>query len=1166
MAPVDSDRNLLFGLLALQNGLIDQGALFAAFAAWTRDKGRPLADHLVDLGYLDAPRRAVVEAIAGLHVQALGGDPGNSLAVLAVGRSTRESLARAGGAEVEATLGHVGSAQRSTLDDDDDSDHTGAYSVGSATSDGQRFRIVRPHARGGLGAVFVAIDSELDREVALKQILDDRADDPTSRFRFLIEAQITGGLEHPGIVPVYGLGTYSDGRPYYAMRFIRGDSLKEAIDHFHSRKKAGPAGSRALEVRKLLRRFLDVCNAIDYAHSRGVIHRDIKPANIILGKHGETLVVDWGVAKPMGRVEPGTESGERLLMPSSASGSSETLPGSTLGTPAYMSPEQAEGQLDRQGPWSDVYSLGATLYCLLTGRPPFEGDGVVGVLRAVQKGEFSAPRKLDPSIDKVLEAVCVKAMAKKPEHRYGSPRALADDVEHWLADEPVTAYPEQRLERLRRWLRRHRTWTYAGVAALIGICLVATIAAVVIEGSRQNEAEARREAELNFSMAQQAVDRYLTNVSENTLLKEQDSVDVRNLRQELLKGALEYYQQFVNQRSRDPRLRGELASAYFRVGEITREISSKQQALESFRSAETIWQQLAASDPKNDELKGRLAASQIEIGALLQTAGDLQGALNLLSHAHAILEPLSARNPQVPLYEANLADCSANIGLIHANFESPELALAMLQEAKAIRQRLIERFPDDIGYRRGLAEVINELGYVYYKRMDYTDALAAFQEVQQICHSLLEQIPRGPKPVRVLDWLARSYYNTATIQLRLDQKEQAIRSLEQSLRHRSALVAAHPSVTSFQEDLGGDYREIAALQSSTHQYEKALISAEQSRAIFERLVQSHPDRARFHSDLGRSWNLFGVLHDEARDNLKAIPAFERAVAEQERAVSAAKDVNEYKVFLTVHLENLGEEYVDLGQVDVGLLHYLKALAIRRELHRAHPGSKEYALDLATALATIGEVQLHAGQVSPARDSFTRTRELLEQLLAAHPGDAAIAGRIGAALTHEAVALADEPKSDAALGLLVRADDILTPLGSSAKADREDRERLSEALWQLARIDRAVGKSADALRADARREALWRDRPPGELATLALKETSQATLIGYGKTPVPPTAVAVRELDLDQAASNLQLAVARGFRDVHTLRSHPDFWILLSKDDLKLLIMDMAFPDRPFGDP
>src|SRR5205823_14828537 len=186
----------------------------------------------------------------------------------------------------EATLGLVGSGRGSTEHEADggaDGDRTTSYAVGSATSDGQRFRVLRPHARGGLGAVFVALDTELHREVALKQILDNHADDALSRRRFLVEAEITGGLEHPGIVPVYGLGTYADGRPYYAMRFIRGDSLKEAIDRFHADNalRKDP-GRRSLELRKLLRRFLDVCTAIDYAHSRGALHRDIKPGNIIV--------------------------------------------------------------------------------------------------------------------------------------------------------------------------------------------------------------------------------------------------------------------------------------------------------------------------------------------------------------------------------------------------------------------------------------------------------------------------------------------------------------------------------------------------------------------------------------------------------------------------------------------------------------------------------------------------------------------------------------------------------------------------------------------------------------------------------------------------------------------------------------------------------------------
>ena len=233
-----------------------------------------------------------------------------------------------------------------------------------------------------------------------------------------------------------------------------------------------------------------------------MLHRDIKPGNVIVGKHGETLVVDWGLAKPLGRVEPGSDAGERTLVPTSASGSAETLPGSALGTPAYMSPEQASGDLDRLGPRSDVYSLGATLYCLLTGKPPFEGDDIGEVLRKVQRGDFVPPRQLDPSIDKALEAVCLKAMALKPEDRYSSCRALAEDVERWMADEPVSAWAEPWTRKLLRWLTRHRTGvTGAAAAVLAGVVGLTAVLAVQASANARlqtlatKEAKAREEAQ-----------------------------------------------------------------------------------------------------------------------------------------------------------------------------------------------------------------------------------------------------------------------------------------------------------------------------------------------------------------------------------------------------------------------------------------------------------------------------------------------------------------------------------------------------------------------------------------------------------------------------------------------------------------------------------------------
>ena len=199
---VNAPRDLLFGLLALQTGLINQGALFAAFHAWTQDKGRPMAEILKEQGALDDARRALLEGLVAEHLKLHGGDVEKSLALIPAGRSTREELVGLRDDDLNATLGHVGSG---ALEQTDDADRTGTFSVGSATSTGQRFRVLRPHARGGLGAVFVAIDEELHREVAVKQILEHHADDLSIRTRFLIEAEITGGLEHPGIVPVYGL-------------------------------------------------------------------------------------------------------------------------------------------------------------------------------------------------------------------------------------------------------------------------------------------------------------------------------------------------------------------------------------------------------------------------------------------------------------------------------------------------------------------------------------------------------------------------------------------------------------------------------------------------------------------------------------------------------------------------------------------------------------------------------------------------------------------------------------------------------------------------------------------------------------------------------------------------------------------------------------------------
>jgi len=284
-----TDRNLLFGIVAAQLNFISRQGLVSGMKAWVLNKHRTLGEILVELKVLQPEHRQMLEPLVTAYLKQYDNDPKQCLAALSSITSIKAELDKLQDPDLTLSLNDL-SAFNAPKPMPEGSPSKGA---------GIRFKILRPHAKGGVGQVSVALDQELNREVALKEIQKKHAGDPANRERFVLEAEITGGLQHPGIVPVYGLGQFPDGSPFYAMRFIRGDSLKEAIEAYHQSdvQRGKVPGERRLELRKLLGRFVDVCNAMEYAHSRGVLHRDLKPGNIMLGKYGETLVVDWGLVR-----------------------------------------------------------------------------------------------------------------------------------------------------------------------------------------------------------------------------------------------------------------------------------------------------------------------------------------------------------------------------------------------------------------------------------------------------------------------------------------------------------------------------------------------------------------------------------------------------------------------------------------------------------------------------------------------------------------------------------------------------------------------------------------------------------------------------------------------------------------------------------------------------
>ncbi|MCL2710907.1 MAG: serine/threonine protein kinase [Planctomycetaceae bacterium] len=348
-------------------------------------------------------------------------------------------------------------------------------------------RILRVHQRGGMGRILLGYDQYLKREVAIKELHADVAEDESIVRRFIGEAEITAQLEHPGVVPIHRIGQGADGLPYYTMKMIKGETLQDAIKAYH--RKPGKS-----ELFSLVRRLVSVSKTIAFAHSKGVIHRDLKPANIMIGEHGETLVMDWGLAKPYSQ---GTEDTYISVIHQTKQARPElTMVGAIVGTPAFMSPEQANAEDNIVGPLSDVFSLGTILYYLLAGQTAFAGRSTQEVLSKVRACSPTPPSQVKSNVvPHGLEAICQKAMAKLPENRYQGATEFADDLCRWLDGEPISAEKDILSAKVRRWLQRNSTPLMGAVWVLILSLLLSSIGVWIVERSRNTSVVPKNEVQ-----------------------------------------------------------------------------------------------------------------------------------------------------------------------------------------------------------------------------------------------------------------------------------------------------------------------------------------------------------------------------------------------------------------------------------------------------------------------------------------------------------------------------------------------------------------------------------------------------------------------------------------------------------------------------------------------
>lgn len=479
-----AESNFLFALIAYQNGYITMEQFFEAAQAWNKNPKQDIGDIFVDRHFLEDVERYNIQGIVEDRVRRQGGIDKTLSFIIENGQAPDDpNLPESWKNKLEAIAKGNGEKDRLTPP---------KFDSAQPRSGIQRYIIRKTLGYGGQGYVWEAIDTELNRRVAIKNIIPKLSSNPLHQELLIEEARKTGKLGHPGIPPVFDIGKDDEGKPFFTMQLIQGEKLSEQYKNL--RYESISRGDFVQQIRPLLRHLIAACNTVQFAFDKeGVIHRDLKPSNIMVNRYGETIVMDWGLGKVIdGPSDLPNDASSVLFLPlSSGSGSSErTTAGTIKGSVTFMSPEQARGENDCLDHRTDVYGLGAILYWILTGHPPHKAtwEG----LADIKINRFATPSQARPtlSIPKELEAICLKAMASAREDRYQKSGQFAEDIENFIAGEPVVALPDNTLRSCERFLRKHSRGVVASILGLSLAILGLSFANVIISRQRSELADA----------------------------------------------------------------------------------------------------------------------------------------------------------------------------------------------------------------------------------------------------------------------------------------------------------------------------------------------------------------------------------------------------------------------------------------------------------------------------------------------------------------------------------------------------------------------------------------------------------------------------------------------------------------------------------------------------